>query len=81
MLRKGNVTVRCHPTNHVPHIYPGILVEDAAVDVRSRSLPPSEHPDTDEDESKGQPELEESSTSEGHDDDEDGRPSSAASLV
>ena len=74
MLRKGNITVRCHPMNHVPHIYPGTLVEDAAVEVKSGSLPPSEHPGTDEDESKGQPELEESSPSEGHDDDEDDVP-------
>ena len=74
MLRKGNITVRCHPMNHVPHICPGTLIEDAAVEVKSGSLPPSEHPGTDEDESKGQPELEESSPSEGHDDDEDDVP-------
>jgi len=81
VLRKGNITVHCHPTHHVPHIYLGILTEDAAVEVKSRSLPPSEHPDADQDESKGQPELKESSPGEGHDDKEQGGPSSAASLV
>ena len=74
MLRKGNITVRCHPMNNVPHIYPGTLIEDAAVEVKSGSLPPSEHPGTDEDESKGQPELEESSPCEGHGGDVDGVP-------
>ena len=49
--------------------------------MKSRSLPPSEHPGADEDESKGQPELNESSPGEGHDDDEEGGPNSAASLV
>ena len=74
MLRKGNITVRCHPMNIVPHIYPGAVIEDASIEAKGGSLPPLEHPDTDEDKSKGQPELEESSPSEGHDDDEDDMP-------
>ena len=74
MLRKGNITVRCHPMNNVPHIYPGAVIEDASIEAKGGSLPPLEDPDTDEDKSKGQPELEESSPSEGHADDEDDVP-------
>jgi len=74
MLRKGNITVRCHPMNNVPHIYPGAVIEDASTEAKGGSLPPLEDPDTDEDKSKGQPELEESSPSEGHADDEDDVP-------
>ena len=81
MLRKGNISVRCHPTNNVPHIYPGTFVEDATDEVKCGSLPPPGHPGTTEDESKGQPELKESSPGEGHDDKEQGGPNSAASLV
>ena len=81
MLRKGNITVRCHPINNVPHIYPGTLIEDASIEAKGGSLQPLEDPDTEEDESKGQPELKESSPGEGHDDKEQGGPSSAASLV
>ena len=74
MLRKGNITVHCHPTNHVPHIYLGTLIEDAPAEVKSKSLPPSGHPGTNEDELTGQPELNESSTGGGYGDDEEGGP-------
>ncbi len=73
MLRKGNITVHCHPTHHVPHIYLGTLIENSPAEVKSKSLPPSGHPGTDEDESKGQPELEESSPGDDHDEEREGR--------
>ena len=81
ILRKGKISVRCHPTNNVPHIYPGALIEDASDEVKSESLPPSEHPGTDEDRLEGQPELNESSSCEESGNDEGGEPSSAASLA
>ena len=82
MLRKGNITVHCHPTNHVPHIYLGTLIEDAPTEVKNKTqFTGYEHPGTTGDELTGQPELNESSTGGGYEDDEDGGPNSAASPV
>ena len=52
--------MRCHLINNVPYIYPGALIEDDSDEVESNSLPPSEHPGTEEDRSEGQFELNES---------------------
>ena len=71
ILRKGNLTVRCHPMNNVPFIYPGASVENVPKVAGGDSLPPKEQADTDEDKSEGPPELLESSESEGHVDEED----------
>ncbi len=82
MLRKDNITVHCHPTNNVPHIYLGTLIEDAPTKERNITRPKGhEHPGTTADKVEGQPELNESSKGEGHDDGKDDGPNSAASLV
>ena len=60
ILRKAQISVCCHPTNNVPCIYPGASIEDSSDEVESESLPPSEHPGTDEDRSEGQLQLNES---------------------
>ena len=57
--------------NNVPFIYPGAAIEDVPKVVGGDSSPPKEQPDTDEDKSEGPPELQESSESEGHVDEED----------
>ena len=59
ILCKVKISVRCHPTDNVPHIYPGASIEDASDEVESESLPPSEHPGTDEDRSEGHYQLNE----------------------
>ena len=73
-LRKGNITVRCHPMNNVPHIYPGALIEDVSTEAKGETMPALEDPDTDEDKKGGQPVCEESSTPDGHNEEEDDVP-------
>ena len=80
-FRKGKISVRCHPTNNVPHIYPGALIEDVSDEVESESLPPSEHPGTDEDRSEGHHQLNERSLREDLDEDEGGELGSSTPLV
>jgi len=70
-LRKGNITVRCHPMNNVPHIYPGALIEDVSTEAKGETMPALEDPDTDEDKKGGQPVCEESSTPDGHNEEEE----------
>ena len=59
-FRKGKISMRCHPTNNVPRIYPGASIEDASNAVESKSLPTLEHPGTDEDRSEGHYQLNDS---------------------
>ena len=73
ILRKGNLTVRCHPMNNVPVIYPGASVEADGVPraAGGDSLQQQGPAGTDEDKSEGPPELAESSDSDGEVEEED----------
>ena len=82
MLRKDNITVHCHPTNNVPHIYLGTLIEDAPTKERNTNRPKGhEHPGTTADKLDGQPKINESSRGDGHDNGKGDGPNAAASLV
>ena len=58
-LRRGNLTVRCHPTNNVPFICPGASVEAGDVPGAAGDREQWEQAGTeDDDKSEGPPELE-----------------------
>ena len=59
ILRKGNLTVKCHPTNNVPFICPGASVEPSGVsqDAGGSSSQDGKPASTDEDELEGLPAL------------------------
>ena len=67
ILRRGNLTVRCHPTNNVPFICPGASVEADSVPQAAGgdSLQQQGPAGTDEDESEGPPALAESDSDDG----------------
>ena len=73
ILRKGNVTVRCHPTNNVPFICPGASIDADGVSGAAGDREQQEAAGTNGDESAGPPPLaeEESENGDADADDED----------
>ena len=80
VLCKDDITVHCHPTNNVPHIYLGAFVEDAPNNERIR-LKGREHPGTTADRVEGKPEINSSSKGNGRENGKGGGPNAAASLA
>ena len=72
-LRKGIVTVRCHPTNNVPFICPGASIDADGVPGAAGDREQQEAAGTNGDESEGPPPLaeEESENGDADADDED----------
>ena len=80
VLCKDDITVHCHPTNNVPHIYLGAFVEDASNN-KERRPKGLEHPGTAADRVEGKPEINKSSKGNGRENGKGGGPNAAASLA
>ena len=70
-LRKGNLTVRCHPTNNVPFICPGVSSDQGDASEAAGDRARWEQVGTEDDESEGPPPLEVSESEKADEDDED----------
>ena len=70
-LRKGNLTIRCHPTNNVPFICPGVSSDQGDASEAAGDRARWEQVGTEDDESEGPPPLEVSESEKADEDDED----------